>query len=98
MTEGDLRGRVRIAAFYLPYPARLNPNLERARAHTVEWARGMGMLDAPKPGGGLVWDEAAARTLSELSKFTQPGVGDDPHPTLILMFACCTAMVAIVPR
>jgi germacradienol/geosmin synthase len=45
--------------FYLPYPARLNPNLDRARAHATAWARQMGMLDAAKPGGGLVWDEAA---------------------------------------
>ncbi len=45
--------------FYMPYPARLNPNVERARAHSTAWARRMGMLDAPKPGGGFVWDEAA---------------------------------------
>ncbi|WP_017594229.1 terpene synthase family protein [Nocardiopsis potens] len=45
--------------FYLPHPARLNPNLERSRAHSTEWARRMGMLDAPVPGGGTVWDEAA---------------------------------------
>ncbi len=45
--------------FYLPYPARLNPNLERARTHSAAWARDMGMLDAPKPSGGVVWDEAA---------------------------------------
>ncbi|MET8141112.1 germacradienol/geosmin synthase [Sphaerisporangium sp. NPDC005288] len=45
--------------FYMPYPARLNPHLERSRAHSTAWARGMGMLDAPRPGGGLIWDEAA---------------------------------------
>ncbi|MCW2940826.1 MAG: putative terpene cyclase, partial [Actinomycetia bacterium] len=45
--------------FYMPYPARINPHLERARAHSAEWARRMGMLDAPKPGGGVVWDAAA---------------------------------------
>jgi germacradienol/geosmin synthase len=43
--------------FYMPYPARINPNLERSRDHSTAWARKMGMLDAPKPGGGLVWDE-----------------------------------------
>lgn len=42
--------------FYLPYPARINPNLERSRAHSDEWARRMGMLDSPTPDGGLVWD------------------------------------------
>ncbi len=45
--------------FYMPYPARINPHLERAREHSTDWARSMGMLDAPKPGGGLVWDEEA---------------------------------------
>ncbi|MCG5218590.1 terpene synthase family protein [Streptosporangium soli] len=44
--------------FYMPYPARINPNLERSRAHSMAWARRMGMLDAPKPGGGVIWDEA----------------------------------------
>jgi hypothetical protein len=63
-----------LPAFYLPYPARLNPNLERARAHTLTWARGMGMLDAPKPGGGLVWDEAALRAMDYalLCAYTHP--------------------------
>ncbi|GAB3474859.1 family 2 encapsulin nanocompartment cargo protein terpene cyclase [Amycolatopsis cihanbeyliensis] len=45
--------------FYVPYPARINPHLERAREHSSDWARRMGMLDAPKPGGGVVWDQAA---------------------------------------
>jgi germacradienol/geosmin synthase len=31
--------------FYVPHPARMNPNLERARAHSTQWARDMGMLD-----------------------------------------------------
>lgn len=38
--------------FYVPYPARLNPHLEEARAHTKEWARAFGMLE-----GSGVWDE-----------------------------------------
>ncbi|GAB3582762.1 terpene synthase family protein [Amycolatopsis endophytica] len=45
--------------FYVPYPARLNPNLAGARAHSMDWARRMGMLDATTPGGGVVWTEAA---------------------------------------
>jgi germacradienol/geosmin synthase len=45
--------------FYLPYPARINPQLERSREHSAAWARQMGKLDARGPGGGLVWDEAA---------------------------------------
>ncbi|WP_394849876.1 germacradienol/geosmin synthase [Pendulispora brunnea] len=47
----------RLPDFYMPYPARLNPNLERAREHSTAWARQLGMLDAPKPGGGVVWTE-----------------------------------------
>ncbi|MEU2184149.1 terpene synthase family protein [Streptomyces thermolilacinus] len=38
--------------FYLPYPARLNPHVEAARAHTKEWARRMGMLE-----GSGIWEE-----------------------------------------
>src|SRR5262245_51646669 len=45
--------------FYVPYPARINPHLERARTHSMDWARRMGMLDTPTPGGGLVWDDDA---------------------------------------
>jgi germacradienol/geosmin synthase len=28
-----------LPGFYPPYPARLNPGLERAREHTLDWAR-----------------------------------------------------------
>jgi len=38
--------------FYLPYPARLNPHLEEARAHATRWARRMGMLE-----GSGIWEE-----------------------------------------
>jgi germacradienol/geosmin synthase len=53
----------RLPEFYLPYPARMNPNVERTREHSMEWARRMGMLDAPKPGGGLVWDEPGLEAM-----------------------------------
>jgi germacradienol/geosmin synthase len=42
--------------FYMPYPARLNPNLERARAHTKAWAREMDMIDVPQH-GTVIWTE-----------------------------------------
>ncbi|MEU9029390.1 germacradienol/geosmin synthase [Streptomyces sp. NPDC048383] len=38
--------------FYVPHPARLNPHLEDARAHTKQWARAFGMLE-----GSGVWEE-----------------------------------------
>ncbi|WP_249345872.1 terpene synthase family protein [Microbispora sp. H11081] len=37
----------RLPDFYLPYPPRLNPHVETARAHTRGWAADMGMLDDP---------------------------------------------------
>ncbi len=63
-----------LPGFYLPYPARRNPNLGRAREHSLTWAREMGMLDAMKPGGGLVWDEAALRAMDYalLCAYTHP--------------------------
>ncbi len=68
-----------LPAFYLPYPARLNPNVERARAHSTAWARDMGMLDAPKPGGGLVWDEAklAGADYALMCGYTHPDCDGD---------------------
>lgn len=67
--------------FYLPHPARLNPHVDRARAHTAAWAREMGMLDAPKPDGGVVWDEArlAKMDYGLLCGYTHP---DCDGPTL----------------
>ncbi|HEV3358301.1 MAG TPA: germacradienol/geosmin synthase [Pseudonocardiaceae bacterium] len=70
--------------FYLPYPARLNPNLERSRAHSSAWARDMGMLDAPKPSGGVVWDQAALDKMDYalMCAYTHP---DCAGPTLDLI-------------
>lgn len=70
--------------FYMPYPARLNPHLERTRAHTMAWAKGMGMLDAPKPDGGVVWDEDALARMDYglMCAYTHP---DCDGPTLDLI-------------
>ena len=43
--------------FYMPYPARLNPHVERARAHSKKWAYAMGIL-GPGP-DGEIWSEQA---------------------------------------
>ncbi|HKN98774.1 MAG TPA: germacradienol/geosmin synthase, partial [Pseudonocardiaceae bacterium] len=42
--------------FYMPYPARLNPNLDAARAHSKAWAHRMDMIDVPQE-GIPIWDE-----------------------------------------
>ncbi|MGP3999439.1 family 2 encapsulin nanocompartment cargo protein terpene cyclase [Streptomyces sp. 8N706] len=55
--------------FYMPYPARLNPHVEEARAHSREWARGMGMLE-----GSGIWDERDldAHDYALLCAYTHP--------------------------
>ncbi|MFB9834702.1 terpene synthase family protein [Actinoallomurus acaciae] len=70
--------------FYMPYPARINPNLERSREHSTTWARKMGMLDSPKPGGGLIWDETdlARMDYGLMCAYTHP---DCDGPTLDLI-------------
>ncbi|GGS15187.1 terpene synthase [Actinokineospora fastidiosa] len=69
--------------FYVPYPARLNPNLDAARAHTREWARAMDMVDAPQ-NGVRIWDEAdlEAHDYALLCSYTHP---DADEPTLNLV-------------
>jgi germacradienol/geosmin synthase len=70
--------------FYLPYPARINPHLERARVHSTAWAWRMGILAAAKPGGGVVWDEAALAGMDYplMCAYTHP---DCDGPTLDLI-------------
>ncbi|MFF9773438.1 germacradienol/geosmin synthase Cyc2 [Streptomyces sp. NPDC013978] len=65
--------------FYLPYPARLNPHLEEARAHSSVWAREMGMLE-----GSGVWDQADldAHDYGLLCAYTHPDC-DGPALSLI---------------
>jgi hypothetical protein len=48
--QGNYIQAFKLPEFYLPHPARLNPNLAQARAQSPAWARHMGMLDAAKPG------------------------------------------------
>src|SRR4051812_48726581 len=44
--------------FYMPYPARLNPHLEGARAHSKAWARDMGIIGSPEQAQSeAIWDE-----------------------------------------
>ncbi|MEU0483838.1 family 2 encapsulin nanocompartment cargo protein terpene cyclase [Streptosporangium sp. NPDC006013] len=51
-------GPVPLPEIYMPYPARMNPNLDGARRHAVEWAREMGMFEQlPGFPGLAVWTE-----------------------------------------
>ncbi|MDQ8701464.1 germacradienol/geosmin synthase [Streptomyces sp. LHD-70] len=58
--------------FYVPYPARLNPQVEAARSHTKGWARRMGMLE-----GSGVWEERDldAHDYALLCAYTHPDCG-----------------------
>ncbi|MEV0178617.1 germacradienol/geosmin synthase Cyc2 [Streptomyces sp. NPDC050625] len=65
--------------FYMPYPARLNPHVEEARAHSTAWAREMGMLE-----GSGVWEQAdlEAHDYGLLCAYTHPDC-DGPALSLI---------------
>ncbi|MFF7467462.1 germacradienol/geosmin synthase Cyc2 [Streptomyces sp. NPDC008092] len=65
--------------FYMPYPARLNPHLAEARAHSTEWAREMGMLE-----GSGIWTQAdlEAHDYGLLCGYTHPDC-DGPALSLI---------------
>ncbi|MDK1344304.1 terpene synthase family protein [Streptomyces sp. 378] len=65
--------------FYLPHPARLNPHVDEARAHSTEWAREMGMLE-----GSGVWKRADldAHDYGLLCAYTHPDC-DAPALSLI---------------
>ena len=69
----------RLPEFYMPYPARLNPHLDRAAGHSPAWAREMGMLDAPAQGGGVVWDDAALAGMDYpmMCAYTHPDCDGD---------------------
>jgi germacradienol/geosmin synthase len=61
--------------FYMPYPARISPHLERARAHGKAWAREMDMLkDGPGGDSDAVWDEERFDTADYalLCSYTHP--------------------------
>ncbi|MEV4230351.1 germacradienol/geosmin synthase Cyc2 [Streptomyces bobili] len=65
--------------FYMPYPARLNPHLDEARAHSTAWAREMGMLE-----GSGIWEQADldAHDYGLLCAYTHPNC-DGPALSLI---------------
>lgn len=55
-------GHLALPRLYMPFPVRVSPHLETARAHVIEWSRAMGMLDSvPGLASGGVWDERRLR-------------------------------------
>ncbi|HYO56802.1 family 2 encapsulin nanocompartment cargo protein terpene cyclase [Archangium sp.] len=85
MTEAQAKQPFELPEFYVPWPARLNPNLEGARAHSKAWAREMGILDPPKDGTSPeIWDEARfdAMDYALLCAYTHP---EAPGPELDLV-------------
>jgi germacradienol/geosmin synthase len=84
VTAGAEAGPFELPDFYLPWPARLNPHIEGARAHTNAWAREMGMFGPAKEGGPDIWEEPAfeAMDFAGLCAYTHP---DAPAPELDLI-------------
>ena len=64
--------------FYMPYPARLNPHLERAREHSKAWAYAMDMIDVPQH-GTVIWSEhdLDSHDYALLCAYTHPDAGPD---------------------
>jgi germacradienol/geosmin synthase len=66
--------------FYLPWPARLNPHLDSARAHSRTWARDMGMIAADPAGHDTaIWDEPTYNSADYalLCAYTHPDATDE---------------------
>ena len=71
--------------FYLPWPARLNPNVEAARQHSKAWAHEMGILGSQQVAlSSTIWDERQfdSMDLAMLTSYTHP---DAPGPELDLL-------------
>ncbi|MEU0791464.1 germacradienol/geosmin synthase [Amycolatopsis sp. NPDC005961] len=62
----------------MPYPARVNPHLERARTHSKAWAYGMDMVGVPQH-GTVIWDEhdLDSHDYALLCAYTHPDAGAD---------------------
>jgi len=63
-----------LPAFYVPHPARLNPHVDEARAHSTRWARETGMLE-----GAGIWTQADldAHDYGLLCAYTHPDCDAD---------------------
>ncbi|ARQ69634.1 terpene synthase family protein [Streptomyces marincola] len=63
-----------LPAFYMPYPARLNPHLDAAREHSPRWAARMGMLESSGIWTGADLD---AHDYPLLCAYTHPDASAD---------------------
>jgi germacradienol/geosmin synthase len=71
--------------FYLGWPARLNPNVDTARRHTIAWSREVGILDTPpEDQTPEIWTEAKLEAMDYglLCAYTHPNA---PSPELDLV-------------
>ncbi|MBD2412139.1 hypothetical protein FACHB389_03745 [Nostoc calcicola FACHB-389] len=67
--------------FYMPWPARLNPNLEGARLHSKAWAYTVGILGSSDD---AVWDEKTFDKM-DFAAFAAATHPDAPAPELDLI-------------
>jgi germacradienol/geosmin synthase len=71
--------------FYMPYPARVNPHLEGARAHSKVWARTVGILGTDGAATGeVVWSEQKFDAM-DFALFTAHTHPDTPSVELELL-------------
>ncbi|WP_375773270.1 germacradienol/geosmin synthase [Archangium gephyra] len=85
MAKAKAKQPFELPDFYVPWPARLNPNLEGARTHSKAWARELGIIGKPKDGSSPeIWDEAKfdAMDYALLCAYTHP---EAPGPELDLV-------------
>jgi germacradienol/geosmin synthase len=85
MAKAQAKQPFKLPDFYVPWPARLNPNLEAARVHSKAWSREMGILDPPPAEASpKIWDEAKfdAMDYALLCAYTHP---EAPSPELDLI-------------
>jgi germacradienol/geosmin synthase len=74
-----------LPSFYVPCPARLNPNLEAARVHSKAWAYEMGILGGVEGSEDYgIWDERKfdAHDYALLCSYTHPDA-DEPMLNLV---------------
>jgi germacradienol/geosmin synthase len=68
-------GPTKLPDFYMPFKARVNPNLARSKQYCIDWCREMGYyLPVPFVPGGAIWtaEKVAAYDFAECSARLEP--------------------------